>query len=149
MGQAPNDIDSYIEACRTTLNLPQWWQIFEELLHNLEISSMESLFERAQIHDTYIESCGLLFIFNYSLHSPWNQLTEESPDHLLEPDIEQTKQVIVTNGLAFHVYTTTHLLYGHLKNLKPSDGLNLESKLAPIHGYRSLLINFLDRNLNR
>ncbi len=146
--QTPNDIDAYIEACRTPLNLSQWWGLFNELLHILDISSMDSIFQTAQIHDTYIKCSGLIFIFDYSLHSPWNELTQDLADHFVGPGIDQAKQVIVTNGLAFHVYTGTHLLSGHLKTLKPADGLNLESTLASIHGYRSLLMNFLDRTIN-
>ncbi|MBD47942.1 MAG: hypothetical protein CL891_02460 [Dehalococcoidia bacterium] len=146
-----NQIDTYIETCRTGLSIPRWWTTFKELLLKLEIFSMESVFEHARIRDAYIESSGLIFIFNQSLHNPWSQLTQETADQLLKFRIERNQQgikVIITNGLAFHVYTIKHLESEYLKDMEASDGLNLDSKLASIRGYKPLLEEFIDRTIN-
>ncbi len=147
----PNQIDFYIAACRTGLTIPEWWTTFKELLLKLEIPSMKSVFEHARIHDTYIESSGLIFIFNHSLHSPWRQLPQETADQLVKPGIKRKKQnikIITTNGLAFHVYTIKHMQSEYLRNMKASDGLNLDSKLAQIQGYKPLLEEFIYRTIN-
>lgn len=146
-----NQIDPYIEACRASLTILQWWTTFKELLLKLEISSMKSVFEHARIYDTHIESSGLFFILNHSLHSPWRQLTQDTADQLVRYGIERKKQtikIIVTNGLAFHVYTINELQSEYLKNMEASDGLNLDSKLASIQGYKPLLEEFIDRTIN-
>jgi hypothetical protein len=148
---APNQIDYYIEACKNSLTITQWWTMFKELLHKLGISSMKYVFENASIHPQYVESCGLIFMFNYSLHSPWNQLSPKPIDELVASEIERKKEItkiIVTNGFAFHVYTIRHLESKYPENTAASDGLNLDSKLASILGYKPLLQQFLQRTLN-
>ncbi len=146
-----NQIDTYIKTCRAGLTTPQWWTTFKELLLHLEIYSMNSVFEHARIHDAFIESSGLIFIFNHSLHNRWNQLTQETADQMLKPRIEEKQKgikIIITNGLAFHVYTIKHLESDCLKNMEASDGLNLDSKLASIQGYKPLLEEFIYRTTN-
>ena len=124
----------YIRKVGTVKEHDVWWECFQELADCLLDLPLSRNHSERHMHksDVYTVIGNLVFQYKRDLHGPWRipKLSLDLPviDTLLAPP-QKAFTLVITNGLAFHIYDAYTNNPGEPIDVRIVSGLNLSSPM--------------------